>query len=86
MNKKRRNFIKYSLITLGLLPFLKFFGAGWLSNKSSRAKSIDSNRKEVDLPSGRGFRILESEDEIEFYNKHGKKVLGITKDGGIKVG
>lgn len=88
MNNKRRKFLKYALLGLGALPLLKFFGAGFLKDNSQQVKAQTPKReaKEVELPSGKGFHIVETGDKIEFYNEADKKVFSIDKEGGIQVG
>lgn len=76
MRQSRRKFLKLLLIGSGILVLGKIIGLKWLTSGRS------DNKKMVDLGN---FKVADSGDQLDFFNKKGEKIFVLHEDGTLEV-
>jgi len=76
MKQSRRKFLKLLLIGSGILVLGKIIGLKWLASDHS------VNKKMADLGN---FKVADSGDRLDFFNKKGEKIFILHEDGTLEV-
>jgi len=76
MKQSRRKFLKLLLMGSGILVLGKIIGLKWLVSGQPEYKEI------ADLGN---FKVANSGDRLDFFNKGGEKIFVLHKDGTLEV-
>jgi len=76
MKQSRRKFLKLLLMGGGILILGKIFGSKWLSSENIKVKKTTNLSK---------FKIVESGDQLNFFNQKREKLFVLREDGTLEI-
>ena len=76
MRQSRRKFLKLLLIGTGILVLGKIIGLKWLISDNSEGKKIANLGN---------FKVANSGNQLDFFNKKGERVFVLHEDGTLEV-